>query len=54
MKVKSKKGKIYEYDYKCVLVNSEDHEKLLLLSMIHDKPITKLMSDIIKHYGSKI
>jgi hypothetical protein len=50
MKIKSKNGKTYEYDYKGVLVKEEDHKKLTQLSIENGKPITKMMGDIIRFY----
>jgi len=50
MKVKSKKGKTYEYDYKGVLVKEKDHKALVELSIQNGKPITRMMGDVIKFY----
>ena len=50
MKVKARNGKTYEYDYKGVLVREKDHKDLVGLSIRENKPITRLMGDMIKFY----
>lgn len=50
MKITSKNGKIYEYDYKTTLIKKEQHEKIKKESQQTGEKMTDLLDKIILSY----
>jgi hypothetical protein len=52
MKVTSKKGKVYEYEYKQILMSIKDHNKLKTLSKEQNMTMVQLLRNMIDNYGN--